>query len=122
MGESWPRVKSNEKVTVAVGSGGVLRRFGEVSGHRVDATALPQATVAAGEKAPLLVSTEPAGCAVSIDGVRLPNETPLGVLIDAGREIAVEVLCQNHSPWTRHVLAASGQTVNLTAQLAEPRR
>ncbi len=111
------RANASGRQTIAVAREGALRRYGMVAGTLVDVLKIPDVRVAPGERAPLTVSSDPRGCSVTVDGAHMGPVTPLSTSIEAGRELIVEVLCPGLPRWRRWVLAAPGQSVEISARM-----
>ncbi|MBI3183231.1 MAG: protein kinase [Myxococcales bacterium] len=109
--------RKGEKLQIGLAREGVLRRYGSAEGPKVDVELIPEATVPPGERAPLSVTSDPRGCSVTIGGARVPSATPLATAVEAGREVFVEVLCPGLPRWTRWVMAAPGQSVQVSARM-----
>lgn len=108
----------SERLMVGVGRNGVLRRYGMVeSKHGIDVGELSEPKAAPGERAPLSVTSDPTGCAVVIGGTSTNSRTPLATSIEVGKEVSVEVSCPALPRWSRWVMAAPGQRIELSAHM-----
>jgi len=110
------RFTTTQPLIVATARGGHLRRLGRVTpGAELDVKALIEVSEAgtSAQTAPLSISSEPSGCAVSVDGKAFPERSPTQLTVEAGRELRVEITCPGRSPFHRSVLAAPGQAVDL---------
>jgi eukaryotic-like serine/threonine-protein kinase len=111
------RVKTIGPVLVAVARQGAMARYGQVHENAIDVSRLPELRVPPGEKATLSVNSDPKGCTVRISGTHQSNATPMVASIEAGRELMVEVMCAGLPRWSRQVMAAPAQPVELSARL-----
>jgi serine/threonine protein kinase len=112
------RAGKSERLMVGVGRNGVLRRYGVVdSEHGIDVGELKELKAAPGERAPLSVTSDPVGCAVVIAGASTNSRTPLATSIEVGKEVSVEVSCPALPRWSRWVMAAPGQRIELSARM-----
>ena len=101
---------------VSTARGGKLYRMGTASSDGViDVNSLIVGDSGGTGRSPLTIKSEPTGCAVKISGEALPSVTPTSTSIAAGKEILVEVLCRGMQSWSGYVMAAHGQSVELTA-------
>jgi hypothetical protein len=112
------RLEGTQPLIISTAFQGRLHRLGRAApAAGIDVKSLVEVSDPGGSEltAPLSVASDPAGCAVAVDGKRLPESTPTKVALEAGREQLVEVFCPGKPSWSQWVMAAPGQALEISA-------